>query len=168
MTTGDHLTIKAADKTDALTIGTLAHAVWPHAYQDILNKPQLDYMLDLFYSPKAIEAQLEQGHHFYIASISSEPVGFISFSHDNIAGTFKIQKLYVHPLVHGKGVGGRLMNVAIQEAKKHHAHALRLNVNRQNSAKEFYTRLGFAICGEEDIAIGEGYFMNDYVMEKKL
>ena len=45
---------------------------------------------------------------------------------------------------------------------------LQLNVNRQNNAKEFYEKMGFAVIGEEDIDIGSGYYMNDYIMEKKL
>ena len=45
---------------------------------------------------------------------------------------------------------------------------LELNVNRHNDAFHFYTKLGFSISKEEDNDIGEGYFMNDYVMEKVL
>ena len=32
----------------------------------------------------------------------------------------------------------------------------------------FYEKLGFETVGEEDLEIGNGYFMNDYIMEKKL
>ena len=46
--------------------------------------------------------------------------------------------------------------------------SLQLNVNRNNKAKEFYERQGFAVIKEEDIDIGNGYLMNDYVMEKVL
>ena len=48
------------------------------------------------------------------------------------------------------------------------AVSLLLNVNRQNKAKFFYEKLGFTVIKEEDIDIGNGYFMNDYVMEKRL
>jgi len=41
-------------------------------------------------------------------------------------------------------------------------------VNRYNAAKGFYEKLGFEITGTEDIDIGDGYFMNDFTMEKKL
>jgi len=41
-------------------------------------------------------------------------------------------------------------------------------VNRQNNAKNFYEKLGFVVIKEEDIDIGNGYFMNDYVMEMML
>ena len=48
------------------------------------------------------------------------------------------------------------------------ATVLQLNVNRHNTAKSFYEKLGFAVIKEEDIDIGSGYFMNDYIMEKRL
>jgi ribosomal protein S18 acetylase RimI-like enzyme len=48
------------------------------------------------------------------------------------------------------------------------ATTLQLNVNRNNPAKIFYEKLGFAVLNEEDIDIGNGYFMNDYVMQKMI
>jgi hypothetical protein len=39
-------------------------------------------------------------------------------------------------------------------------------VNRYNPAKDFYGKRGFTIVYTEDIDIGGGYFMNDYVMRK--
>ncbi len=46
--------------------------------------------------------------------------------------------------------------------------ALQLNVNRSNKARFFYEKLGFNVVREEDIDIGNNYFMNDFVMEKKV
>jgi hypothetical protein len=40
------------------------------------------------------------------------------------------------------------------------------NVNRYNNALAFYQKLGYEILKEEDIDIGEGFFMNDFVMLK--
>jgi ribosomal protein S18 acetylase RimI-like enzyme len=45
---------------------------------------------------------------------------------------------------------------------------LLLNVNRNNPAKSFYKKLGFTVIKEDDIDIGNGYFMNDYVMKLQL
>ena len=44
------------------------------------------------------------------------------------------------------------------------ASELQLQVNRNNSAKDFYLKFGFTILYEADFEIGNGYFMNDYVM----
>ncbi|RZM14506.1 MAG: GNAT family N-acetyltransferase, partial [Pedobacter sp.] len=35
-------------------------------------------------------------------------------------------------------------------------------------ARGFYEKLGFQVIREEDIDIGNGFYMNDFVMEKKL
>jgi predicted N-acetyltransferase YhbS len=43
-----------------------------------------------------------------------------------------------------------------------------LNVNRFNSAYNFYEKLGFKNVGEEDIELDFGYLMEDYKLEKKL
>jgi diamine N-acetyltransferase len=48
------------------------------------------------------------------------------------------------------------------------ATRLRLNVNRFNKAVGFYENFGFRVIGQEDIDIGQGYFMNDYIMEKNI
>jgi diamine N-acetyltransferase len=60
------------------------------------------------------------------------------------------------------------MEQIIEKIKAEGATTLLLNVNRDNSAKTFYEKLGFAVLKVEDIDIGNGFFMNDYIMEKKI
>jgi ribosomal protein S18 acetylase RimI-like enzyme len=68
----------------------------------------------------------------------------------------------------GKGVGKFIIEHVINLVKSKNATILRLNVNRCNKAKLFYEKSGFVAVKTEDIDIGSGYFMNDYVMEKRL
>ena len=64
------LVIRSADQDDIGTIGYLAHQVWPVTYKDILSSDQMNYMLDLFYSPESLENQIIQlKHRFIIAEI---------------------------------------------------------------------------------------------------
>ena len=53
-------------------------------------------------------------------------------------------------------------------AKSFKNDVLFLNVNRFNKAQYFYKKLGFEVAYEEDIEIGNGYLMEDFVMEKKI
>lgn len=39
-----------------------------------------------------------------------------------------------------------------------------LNVNRKNPALSFYRHMGMTIASSGDFDIGNGYFMNDYIM----
>jgi ribosomal protein S18 acetylase RimI-like enzyme len=168
-TTSDQVfQIRKANETDIHVISMLAHAIWPETYKSILSQAQIDHMLNLFYSPEALEKQFKDNHVFLIAFMNAETVGFASYSHADKAGVYKVHKLYVHPMLHGHGFGKKLLDRIIKDVKPHNATTLRLNVNRQNTAKNFYEKYGFTVIGEEDIAIGEGYFMNDYVMEKPI
>jgi len=163
----DHvLVIRRADKTDISVISTMAHAIWPETYGSILSEAQIKHMLDLFYSHEVLEKQFDEHHVFLIALMNAETVGFASYAHANKTGTYKVHKLYVHPMLHGKGFGKKLLDRIVADIKPKGATTLQLNVNRHNRAISFYEKYGFRKVGEEDIAIGEGYFMNDYVMEK--
>ena len=161
--------IRQADLDDINTIGFLAQQIWPHAYGAILSKEQLGYMLHLIYNPAALKDQmLKQHHHFLVAELDEEPVGFASFSPAPEKGVYKLHKLYVRTDIQGRGLGKALINAVLEEIQPRQAQALLLNVNRHNNARNFYEKLGFRIIKEENIDIGSGYFMNDYVMEKKL
>ena len=165
----DELVIRTAGIDDLATIGYLAQQIWPGTYGEILPPEQLQYMMDLIYSPDSLQHQMvKQKHIFLLAELAEEPVGFAAYSPLKETGVYKLHKLYVHPKTQGKGLGKALVDFIIDHLPVPGATTLRLNVNRHNKARQFYERLGFAVVREEDIDIGHNYFMNDYVMEKKL
>ncbi len=161
------LSIRFAGIDDINSIGFLAEQIWPNAYKDILSKQQLNYMLNLFYSPSSLKNQmLKEKHIFILIEDEETPIGFASYSVTKEMHVFKLHKIYVLPNQQGKGLGKTIVDFIVNEIKQKNARVLQLNVNRNNKAKSFYERLGFNVIKEEDIDIGEGYFMNDYVMEK--
>ncbi len=126
-------------------------------------------MLNLMYSDTSLQHQLVTlKHQFVIASDEDTPAGFASWSFVSEENVYRLHKIYVLPEKQGKGIGRGLIAYVISRIHPLGATKLELNVNRHNKAKDFYIRLGFQVIREEDIAIGEGYFMNDYVMEKFL
>lgn len=146
-------------------IQEIVDATWPVAYGDILSPEQIRYMIRLFYSAEALDRQIDQGHHFLLCLEEGAPLGFASFelNFDGVHHT-KLHKLYVLPDTQGKGIGKLLLDQIITVITDQAEEQLFLNVNRHNKAIGFYKRYGFRIAGEEDIDIGNGYFMNDYVM----
>jgi ribosomal protein S18 acetylase RimI-like enzyme len=165
----DELVIRSADIDDIATIGYLAQQIWPGTYGAILSSEQLQYMMDLIYSPDSLQQQMVKHKHiFLLAELEEEPVGFASYSPLKEAGVYKLHKLYVHPKTQGKGLGKALVDFIIEQLPTPGATSLLLNVNRHNKAKQFYEKLGFEVIREENVDIGHDYFMNDYVMEKKL
>lgn len=160
------LMIRPADLDDINTIGFLAQQIWPDAYKEILTPEQLKYMLKLIYSPKALRRQMvDEQHRFLLVEHDEEPIGFASWGATKEPGVYKLHKIYVLPGRQGKGLGKTLLQFVFETIRSEGAKKLRLNVNRHNKARQFYERMGFAIIAEEDIDIGHGYFMNDFVME---
>jgi len=109
----------------------------------------------------------EDGCQFIIIYENGNPVGFASYSEEETR-RWKLNKIYVLQNQQGKGTGKYGINYIIEEIKKQNANSLYLQVNRYNNAKTFYEKLGFAEIDFINLDIGNGYFMNDYVMEKKL
>jgi GNAT superfamily N-acetyltransferase len=161
------LIIRPASFTDIPIIRDLAFTIWPTSYEALLGRPQVEYMLDRFYSLVSLEEQMKEHHYFFLALLQYKPVGFASFSFVG-KDIYKLQKLYVLPTAQKGGIGKTLLETVETVSKSMGANRLWLNVNRKNAAKDFYERNGFAILKEEDIDIGNGYFMNDYLMQKFL
>ncbi|WP_343530525.1 GNAT family N-acetyltransferase [Pedobacter sp.] len=161
--------LRKAKEEDLATIRSLAEQTWPTAYGDIISQEQIIFMLNKMYNHGELLEQLHDGHIFVIASELKEDVGFAGFSViDSENHVYKLHKLYVLPKMHGKGVGKILMNEVVDQIKTQGAKFLQLNVNRANKAKDFYEKAGFKIKETVDLDIGNGFFMNDYVMEKEI
>ena len=150
-------------------ISNLAELIWPQTYSEYINEEQLRYMLDLMYNQGELISQLQQGYTFLIAEDGLKDVGFACSSLiDAETKTYKLHKLYVLPEMHGKGVGKILINEIKNLAERNGGKFLQLNVNRNNKAKDFYLKGGFKIKETVDVNIGNGFFMNDYVMELEI
>ncbi len=139
--------------------------VWPQTYTPILGEEQVAYMLEQFYTPESLQQQMESGQQYIICfDQRNEPVAFASYSPVEPA-TYKLNKIYILPGQQGRGVGKFVLDHIKTELKARNATRLILNVNIYNTnAIAFYERTGFKKFKEEDIDIGRGYFMNDYVL----
>lgn len=161
--------IHEASPLEIEIIQSLIQRIWKPTYREILSDEQMEYMLARMYDPLTLRNQMDEGHTFLLLNEDNTPVGFAGYQFDYPEkGICKLHKLYLLPETQGKGLGKMLIHEVIERAEKAGQHSLLLNVNRFNKAFDFYTRYGFEIKGEEDIDIGSGYFMNDYIMEYKL
>lgn len=162
------LSIRNAATEDIPLIRTLCFKTWPQTYAHMISQEQIDYMLGMMYSESSLQKQMEEdGCTFLIAHDGDEPVAFASYS-ETKPQTWKLHKIYILPSQQGKGTGRLIIDHIVAAIKPLHAKALQLQVNRENKAKDFYDRLGFKIIETADFDIGNGYYMNDYVMELEL
>jgi len=161
--------IRKAKEEDIEVIQDLAERTWQVTYSAYLAAEQIEYMLQKMYNKGELLSQLQNGHTFLIAQEGQKDLGFAGYSLVNGGEqVYKLHKLYVLPESHGKGVGKILINEVVDRIKKKGGKSIQLNVNRNNKASEFYKRAGFEIKETVDLDIGDGFYMNDYVMEKSI
>jgi len=161
------LKIRTAGINDIPLIRQLTFNVWPQTYAVLLSQEQIDYMLELMYSEESLRKQFESGCIFIVVYDDAEPVGFASYQEIK-PYTWKLHKLYVLSSQQGKGTGRFVIDHIIKEIKNLQAIALQLQVKRDNTARIFYEKAGFNIIEEIKLDIGNGYYMEDYIMEKKV
>ncbi|MFD1615102.1 GNAT family N-acetyltransferase [Gelatiniphilus marinus] len=161
--------INQANKTaDYNLIEDLAHVIWREHYIPMVGKPQIDYMLEKFQSAKAIKNQIEnEGFEYFIIHFNKTPAGYIAIKKEK--EHLFLSKIYVLQTHRGKKIGKAAMLKVEDKAKAYHLKAIRLgvNVNNTNSIKA-YEKLGFKIVKPFVTYIGNGFVMDDFIMEKKV
>ncbi len=163
-------TIVRAATSDCSLIRRLASLVWEPTYGEILSPEQLEYMFEWMYSVGSLENQMNSGHVFFILYEGEEPAGYASVEKEG-EERYHLQKIYVIPSKQGKSYGLKLLERAeqfVREMKPDGDVFLVLNVNRSNKARYFYEKQGFSVESEGDFNIGNGFYMNDYIMVKPL
>ena len=165
-----NINIRPANLEDRAFIRSVSERTWPSTYGHIISQEQIDFMLDWMYSDVSLAEQFAKGHQFFIANLNGEDIGFCSVSiepideNSNTPKAHKLNKLYVLPSAHGTGSGKALLNKAIELAKAEGSSSLFLQVNKHNNAYTFYLKNGFTKEKEFKFDIGNGFFMDDYVM----
>jgi ribosomal protein S18 acetylase RimI-like enzyme len=150
-------------------ITSLAYRIWPKTYGHIISQEQMTYMLEWMYSIETLQTNFTKNHTYFCISSGHQDIGFLDVEINHpVPVNLKIHKIYVLPEFQGKGIGYALMLKARDFAKKNRMITMSLQVNRNNPAIEFYKRFGFEIIDEQDFEIGNGFYMNDFVMRYKI
>lgn len=164
---------------DIPEITALAHRIWNSHYPGIITQAQIDYMLEKSYAHESMQRQLNEGQRFLLALEEQQIVGFLSVhllehikepllrGESPGANDYYLHKFYVSDGMQGRGLGKALFAEVLKQMP--HIKRLRLQVARaNNNAWKFYQKLGFEIKHEANFDIGNGFFMEDYVMEKTI
>lgn len=158
--------IVKAGVADCELINLMAWEVFPHTYAKILSEEQIEYMMHWMYDVESLYRQMsEQCHEYFVAYENARPVGYVSIRPDGDA-CFHLEKIYILPDYQKKHYGSMMFNFVISYIKDNYpqADAVELNVNRYNPALAFYNKMGMRIVREGDFNIGNGFYMNDYIM----
>jgi ribosomal protein S18 acetylase RimI-like enzyme len=152
---------------DIPSIQAIAEETWRPTYNHILTEEQTLYMLDLMYNSATLQAQIEGKVSFYIVEEAGLALGYVAF--ESISpDVVKLHKIYFRPNHKNKGTGRLAIEFVKRQTQELGARFIELNVNKYNSAVDFYIKMGFTKQREMVLEIGQGYVMDDYVMQYDL
>lgn len=163
------ITIKKASENEISLIRELAKKSWNSAYSTILSQEQIDFMLSEMYSFDEIFNQMKNpNYHYFIIYFNENPAGFIGFENHYEPKTTKLHRIYLLDDFKGKGLGKTALSFLKERVTEIGDHRIILNVNKENSAKKMYESQGFTVYDEIILNIGNGFVMDDYLMEFKI
>lgn len=146
----------------------IAAEVWRECYADILAKDQIEYMLRTIQSRESIRKDIvDNDFKYYLLLWDDIPAGYSAVQMKN--KKCFLSKLYVKNAHRDKKVASYAMaffeRMALLDGMTH----IWLTCNIHNTrAIETYKRWGFEIVDKQQADIGQGYIMDDYIMEKPL
>lgn len=156
--------LRKATLEDIPLIQEIAEEAWRPTYDAILTEEQTQYMLPMMYAHEVLEKQIEI---FLILEIDGKGIGYCAFEQTSLTEA-KLNKLYLRPNLKQKGAGSFIIEQISDKARSMGLSSIYLNVNKQNSAVDFYLKKGFIKEREMVLDIGSGYVMDDYVMRLML
>lgn len=165
-----NIAIRRLVRNELPLVREVADVVWPVTFGEILSPEQLVYMMKMMYASDVMEREFDEGIRFNGVFDGGRAVGYLIWGDcPEHPGTAKLHKCYLLPEYQGLGIGSYMLRECKKLAARDGYVRLRLNVNRHNAkAIKAYLRNGFATVETVDNPIGNGFYMNDYVMEAEI
>lgn len=151
---------------DIMEVNRLAGIIWHESYRSILSREQIAYMIEKYQSVRALTEQLAfDGYRYLLLEESDEAVGYCGVQVKD--GKMYLSKMYLLSRVRGKGYFRRVVEYLDALCRHEGVTAIWLTVNRHNEhAIDVYRHLGFEELRTQVADIGNGYVMDDYVLER--
>ena len=121
-------------------------------------------MLKKYQSAQAMFDQFSAGYKYAVVISGDQKAGYFAYDGKAEKEVF-ISKLYIHKDFRRRGLGRRVLDFISKETRALGCAAMTLSVNKDNSDSiQFYLAYGFQTIKAQKVAIGEGFYMDDYVM----
>ena len=151
-------------RNDFKQLEPFAASIWEQHYTPIIGADQVAFMLNKYQSAQAMFDQFSAGYKYAVVISGGQKAGYFAYDGKAEKDVF-ISKLYIHKDFRRRGLGRRILDFISKEARALGCMAMTLSVNKDNSDSiQFYTAYGFQTIKAQKVAIGEGFYMDDYVM----
>ena len=156
--------LRPAFSEDIPALAALGRDSFVAAFGHLYREEDLSAFLEKCYSQGAVAEEMADPAHRHCLAVAADgslagfcklrfPSGYAEYS--DAFRSLALQQLYTHPARTGQGVGARLMDWALGQARALDADAVQLSVWAENfAAQRFYARYGFAKIADIDFYVG--------------
>lgn len=156
----------------------MAYVIWNEYWPALIGQEQTDYMVEKFQSLDAIRRDIaDNGYEYWFIMDEYEKdgemhpriVGYTGGRVEANANRFFISKIYLLKEHRGCGFASATIRFYEDLCRKRGLSAMYLTVNKRNDLGiRAYLGKGFKTIDAVKTDIGEGFIMDDYIMEKKM
>jgi diamine N-acetyltransferase len=164
------LSLEPIREADFEVVATLARRIWREHYTTIISSEQIEYMIDGRFTTENLRRYVAADDRWLdVLRLDREPVGYCSFALTATPAEMKLEQLYLLPVHHGLGLGRFMLDHVERQCRLRGCGRLMLQVNKRNEkAIRAYRRAGFQHREAVVVDIGNGFVMDDNIMEKIL
>lgn len=157
------VSLRAATETDIPALADLGRESFVAKFGHLYRQEDLATFLEQVFSPAAIAGELADSERLYrLAEADGHLVGYCKLAlvcgwPDHARGNhvIEIKQLYTASTATGLGIGARLMEWALDEARTRGGDEMQLSVwSLNHDAQRFYARYGFAKVADVHFMVG--------------
>lgn len=151
-------------------LAVLASAIWNEYWPALIGQAQTDYMVENFQSLNAIKRDMtDNGYEYwFLLDDAGNVIGYTGGHDEDETNRFFISKIYLLKEERGKGYASQVIRFYEDLCADRSFDAMYLTVNKHNDLGiRAYDAKGFKTIEEVETDIGEGFIMDDFIMEKR-
>lgn len=175
--------VPVREGADQETLATLAAEIWGEYWPARIGQAQTDYMVEKFQSLAAIRRDMsEHAYEYWFLCVPADQstsayraegglaiVGFTGGHVEPETDRFFISKIYLLAPERGKHYASRVVEFYTQLCLDRGLRAMYLTVNKHNEMGiRAYVAKGFETIDSVVTDIGQGFVMDDFIMEKRV
>lgn len=159
---------KVETEEEVSVLAQLASGIWYEYFVCIISNEQIDYMVEKFQSVHAINDQIKnQGYEYYFMNVNGNNIGYLGMKQEE--GKLLLSKFYIQKEHRGKGYASQAMEYLVEICNDRRLGIIWLTVNRYNDTTiAVYEKKGFRTVRTQVADIGNGFVMDDNIMEKEI
>lgn len=158
----------AADQEE---LAELANQIWNEYWPALIGQDQTNYMVEQFQSLPTIRRDMASNayEYWFVMDEDGQTCGYTGGHVEPETNRFFISKIYLKSSCRGRHLAADVISFYVGLCRERGLAAMYLTVNKHNElGKRCYLGHGFKVIDAVETSIGEGFVMDDYIMEKEV